>query len=43
MEEYSHVDFLNYEFSNGDKALHYAIREKNSKFAYYILQKGADV
>ena len=43
IEEYSNADFINHEFANGDKVLHYAIGQSSSKFAYFILQKGADV
>eukprot|EP00490_Sorites_sp_Unknown_P017234 CAMPEP_0114656036 /NCGR_PEP_ID=MMETSP0191-20121206/11749_1 /TAXON_ID=126664 /ORGANISM="Sorites sp." /LENGTH=394 /DNA_ID=CAMNT_0001872463 /DNA_START=60 /DNA_END=1241 /DNA_ORIENTATION=+ len=42
IEEYSNADFINHEFANGDRVLHYAIGQSSSKFAYFILQKGAD-
>ena len=42
-EEYPSLDLLDYQFENGDNALHVAVRNKNYNLILYLLTNGISV
>jgi len=43
VEEYKQINFFDYYFSNGDTAIHTAVRLQDAGFVYFCLNKGCNV